>query len=406
LATLGAAIRALRTRVGLSQEELAQLVGLSQGEISRMERDRAQMIRPQVLMRLASVLGVSPSTLLPEATPWRAAPNDDGSPAGMFRVGFWESVGTAPVIPVSEELPPSIRLSSRVRVGSLYKVITPEVQRDPRSRPLTPGELLRALRSTYYVAIVVPREILLEHPDELTECAQVALAIDGVRVAVCMDREDAIADGFDGNVALAGSAPSSSAAWERVRSVSLTSPVRVYFPLDGGAVGTVHRLRDILDRRVELCAIAPEQWPAFWNSANDAVAAGGRPAIAVAVEPYLDAWRRAVWESNRGLTTVPVSCRAIWPDSPPTVSVLSLVFHRERCAAWLTKPIVYEFLDAVERQAQEISRHSPRVLAAISERLQLDEPAVLRECARCDFTTRFAPSWVTQLRGHSGGRLG
>jgi hypothetical protein len=63
-------------------------------------------------------------------------------------------------------------------------------------------------------------------------------------------------------------------------------------------------------------------------------------------------------------------------------------------------------LDAVERQAQEINHRSPRVLAAIAERLQLDESAVVRECANCDFTTRYTPSWVAQLRGDTALRAG
>jgi hypothetical protein len=281
----------------------------------------------------------------------------------------------------------------------LYKVVDPGVQNDPRSRPLTPEELVRALESGYFVAIVVPREILLEYPNRLTECAQVAIAIDGVRVSVCMNLEDAVADGFDGNVTSAEFAPWSIAAWERVRGASLASPVRIYFPLDVGAVDTVHRLRDLLDGRVELRGIPSERWPTFWNSTDDAIVQGGRPVIAVAAEPLLDGWRRAVWESSHGLTTVPVNCRENLPDSPPTVSVLSLLFHRERCAPWLTKPVVYAFLDAVERQAQELNRRSPRVLAAIADRLQLDVPAVLRECASCNFAIRFAPSWVAQLRG-------
>jgi helix-turn-helix protein len=381
-------------------------VGSSQAEISRMERGHSQLIRPKLLVRLASVLGVSPSALLPEAPSRRADPAEDAGPAEIFRVGFWESVWTAPIIPLVEAPPSSVRLSSRVRVGSLYKVINPEIQRDPRSRPLTPGELVRALESTHFAAIVVPRETLLEHPDELTECAQVAIAIDGVRVAVCLNREDAAADGFDGEVTSAEFAPWSSAAWARVRSASLNAPVRIYFPLEVGAIDTVQRLHDILDGRSEPCGVAPERWPAFWNETNAAEAPAGRPVIAVAAEPLLDGWRRAVWESNRGLTTVPVNFRENLPDSPPTVSVLSLLFHRDRCAAWLMRPVVYEFLDAVERQAQEIGRRSPRVLAAIAERLHLDVPAVLRECASCDFTTRYAPSWVARLRGGAAARAG
>jgi transcriptional regulator with XRE-family HTH domain len=396
----------LRTRVGFSQEELAQLVGSSQAEISRMERGCSQLIRPRLLVRLASVLGVSPAALLPDVPSQPAVTRTDVRPSEVLRVGFWESVWTAPLIALSEQPPPSVFLSSRVRVGSLYKIINPDVQRDPRNRPLTPDELVRALDSSYFAAIVAPREILLDHADELTECAQVAIAIDGVHAAICMSLDDAAAVGFDGQARSGDVAPWSAAAWHKVRAASMSSPIRIYFPFDVGAVETVRRIREILDGRVELCGVAPEHWPAFWSDVDGALAPGGPPVIAVAAEPLLDGWRRGVWDSNRGLTTVPVHCRASLPEVHPTVSVLSLFFNRARCAAWLTRPIVYEFLDAVERQAQEIHRRSPRVVAAIAERLQLDQQAVLRECANCDFTTRYTPSWVAQLRGGTALRAG
>jgi hypothetical protein len=371
-----------------------------------MERGCSQLIRPKLLVRLASVLGVSPAALLPEVPSQPAVTRTDVRPSDIFRVGFWESVWTAPLISLSEQPPPSVFLSSRVRVGSLYKIINPEVQNDPRNRPLTPDELVRALESSYFAAIVAPREILLDHQDELTECAQVAIAIDGVHAAVCMSLEDAAAVGFDGKAASGDVAPWSAAAWHKVRAASLSSPIRIYFPFDVGAIETVQRIRELLDGRVELCGIAPENWPAFWSEADGALAPGGRPVIGVAAEPLLDGWRRGVWECNRGLTTVPVHCRESLTEAHPTVSVLSLFFHRARCATWLTRPIVYEFLDAVERQAQEINHRSPRVLAAIAERLQLDESAVVRECANCDFTTRYTPSWVAQLRGDTALRAG
>jgi DNA-binding XRE family transcriptional regulator len=403
MSTLGTAIRTLRARVGLSQEGLAALVGLSQGQISRIERDRSEVVRPQLLVRLASVLGVAPAELLPDATPWRSEPNGGVVPVGVFRVGYWESVWTAPVIGVSTDPPESIRMSSRGRVESLFTTIHPDAQDDPRSRPLTPRELVRALRAGYYAAILVPREILAEHPEELVECAQVGLAVEGVHVAVCMSRSDAVMDGFDGSVATAEASSWAHTAWDHVRSAAVASPIPLYFPLDVGAVDTVHRIRESLGGRVDVHAVAPEQWPAFWGSVGEPAGPGGRPVIAVAPEPHLDAWRQAAWQCNRNLTTVPVDARELWPDAAPAMSYLSLCFHADRCEEWLTSPAVYVFLDAVERQAEEIRRRTSRALPTITDRLQLDVPSIIRECERCDFTTRFAPSWVARLRGHLGG---
>jgi DNA-binding XRE family transcriptional regulator len=402
MTSLGTAIRALRARVGLSQEGLATLVGLSQGQISRIERDRSEVVRPQLLVRLASVLGVAPSELLPDTTPWRSEPHGDVVPVDVFRVGYWESVWTAPVIGVSTDPPTLIRMASRGRVESLFTAIHPDAQDDPRSRPLTPRELVRALRAGYFAAVLIPDEILAEHQNELVECAQVGLAVDGVHVAVCMNRSDAVMDGFDGTVATAEASSWAHTAWDHVRSAAVASPIPIYFPTDVGAVDTAHRIRESLGGRVEVHAVAPEQWPTFWDTVGDPAGPGGRPVIAVAAEPYLEAWRQAVWQSNRNLTTIPVDAREIWPDAAPAMSYLSLCLHTDRCEEWLKNPAVYSFLEAVEQQAEGIRRRTSRALPAIMERLQLDVPSIIRECERCDFTTRFAPSWVARLRGHLG----
>jgi transcriptional regulator with XRE-family HTH domain len=92
MVTLGATVRSLRTRVGLSQEELAQLVGLSQAQISRLERGRWELAGPEFLVRLASVLGVSKSTLHLAATPWQAAP--PGHPPRVCKMRLHQTIRT------------------------------------------------------------------------------------------------------------------------------------------------------------------------------------------------------------------------------------------------------------------------------------------------------------------------
>ncbi len=396
MSTLGSFIRSLRARGGFSQAALAQLVGLSQEQVAQLEQDPGDWIRPQVLVRLASALGDSPTELPADAEPTGSAPAENGVQTGEFHVGFWESVWTAPAIGLSEAPPQATRLSSRARSGCLFTVDSPKVRRDTQGRPLTPRELVRALGAGHFAAVLVPREMMIEHRDAVKECAQVALAVDGVRVAVCMNRHDACADGFEGDVPMTHAATWSRAVWDRVRGASTASPIPVYFPTDVGAADTVHRLRVVLDGRIEVHAIAPQHWPSLRGRANVDVAPGGRPMIAVAAEPHLDRWRRAVWESNHEVTTVLVNDSAIWQGSPPTMSFLSLLFNRERYAPWLSNPRLYDFLDALEQQGRDIARRSPRVLTAIAERLQLDVATVLGECAKCDFTTRLTPSWVAR----------
>jgi DNA-binding Xre family transcriptional regulator len=383
MATLGATVRSLRTRAGLSQDDLAQLVGLSQAQISRLERGHWERIRPEFLVQLASVLGVSPADLLPDTTPWQAAAP---AQADALRVGCWESVWAAPVIGL---------------FGTSFTGNHPELPGDPPSRPLTPSELMRALKSSNYDAIVVPRQMVFESPNELTECAQVAIAVDGVHIAVCFPGEDLLPTAIGAPAAFENPALRATAVWDRIRSASTRSPVPIYFPPDASAIEMVHDLRRALNGGATPLAVSLEQWPSFLVDSNDIATWGGGPVIAVAPEPYLDAWRRGLSATGAGLATVVVTSREVWADPPPAISALSLIFHRDRCEDWLTNPLVYEFLDAVQRQAQEIAQRSPRVLALIADRLHMDVPAILHECARCDFTTRFAPSWVARLRAHS-----
>jgi transcriptional regulator with XRE-family HTH domain len=75
--TLGEAARAARLRLGLTQEEVAQKVGLAQSVYGRIERG-AMMPSVPTLRKLCLALDISPETLLSlksrEGSPAAAAP--------------------------------------------------------------------------------------------------------------------------------------------------------------------------------------------------------------------------------------------------------------------------------------------------------------------------------------------
>ena len=64
---LGARIRSLREEIGLSQAQLAEQAGLSQGYLSQIENDEVQNPSASVLFRLAQALHVDPRCLLEAA---------------------------------------------------------------------------------------------------------------------------------------------------------------------------------------------------------------------------------------------------------------------------------------------------------------------------------------------------
>ncbi|NNB85417.1 helix-turn-helix domain-containing protein [Corallococcus exiguus] len=61
--TIGDAARAARTRLGLTQAEMAQRVGLAHAVYSRMERGR-MLPRVSTIQRLCGALGVTPDELM------------------------------------------------------------------------------------------------------------------------------------------------------------------------------------------------------------------------------------------------------------------------------------------------------------------------------------------------------
>ena len=67
--SLGEAIRQRRVELGMSQEELAERIGLDvrQSDVSRLERGKVLFPRHERLNQIADALGVSMGALLVEA---------------------------------------------------------------------------------------------------------------------------------------------------------------------------------------------------------------------------------------------------------------------------------------------------------------------------------------------------
>jgi transcriptional regulator with XRE-family HTH domain len=76
LESVGANIRRVRDRRGVTQQSLAELADLDQRFVQRVERGRTNM-SVLVLVKLASALGVTPATLL---RPARIKPPVAGRP--------------------------------------------------------------------------------------------------------------------------------------------------------------------------------------------------------------------------------------------------------------------------------------------------------------------------------------
>jgi len=80
--TLGAAIRRARLRRGLSQQQLAWMVGFHQTTISRLETAKLKGMRFRMLMRLMGTLGAADDLAL-----------DGGPPAPSRRLPGQREVG-------------------------------------------------------------------------------------------------------------------------------------------------------------------------------------------------------------------------------------------------------------------------------------------------------------------------
>jgi transcriptional regulator with XRE-family HTH domain len=75
--TLAAKIKALRMERGLSQKELASLIGVTSAAVSNWEAGTRENIRGEALFALASALGVGPEDLLARPQGAESPPVDE-----------------------------------------------------------------------------------------------------------------------------------------------------------------------------------------------------------------------------------------------------------------------------------------------------------------------------------------
>jgi transcriptional regulator with XRE-family HTH domain len=83
--SLAERIKALRIERGLSQKELASLVGVTSGAVSNWEAGTRENIRGEPLFALAAALGVSPEDLLARAQTAEVAPVEELQLLAAFR---------------------------------------------------------------------------------------------------------------------------------------------------------------------------------------------------------------------------------------------------------------------------------------------------------------------------------
>lgn len=77
MSTLADKIKALRIERGLSQRELASLIGVTPAAVSNWEVGARENIKGEALLSLASALGVAPEELLVRSQPPEAVPADE-----------------------------------------------------------------------------------------------------------------------------------------------------------------------------------------------------------------------------------------------------------------------------------------------------------------------------------------
>lgn len=83
--SLGDYIKDLRNDKGLSQRDLAEKAGVSNGEISRIESGERKNPSPNVLMALATILGVSDEEIMKEAGYIRSVVEHEGYIENVYR---------------------------------------------------------------------------------------------------------------------------------------------------------------------------------------------------------------------------------------------------------------------------------------------------------------------------------
>jgi transcriptional regulator with XRE-family HTH domain len=102
---MGTRIRARRTALGLTQEELAAKLGLQKSAIAKYESGRVVNIKQATLFRMADILGCSPSLL----AGWDSEPFSGANPtqenivtseaANLFRVRFEQALSMSGIKP-------------------------------------------------------------------------------------------------------------------------------------------------------------------------------------------------------------------------------------------------------------------------------------------------------------------
>ena len=95
---IGAEIRLARRRLGLSIQFVAQDVGISRAELSRIERARAEWVSLVVLARICSVVGLDlVARAYPGGSPIRDARH--GRLLGRFKAMLYHSLGWGTEVP-------------------------------------------------------------------------------------------------------------------------------------------------------------------------------------------------------------------------------------------------------------------------------------------------------------------
>jgi transcriptional regulator with XRE-family HTH domain len=99
LVRIGAELRQARIGAGLSIDQVAAVLGISNAEVSRIERARSPSVRFVTLARLAAVVGLDfVSKLYPGPNPLRDAPQTEL--LGDFRAGLHPILGWATEVPL------------------------------------------------------------------------------------------------------------------------------------------------------------------------------------------------------------------------------------------------------------------------------------------------------------------
>ena len=75
---VGYLIKKARTEKGMTQEELAEKVGVKKSAVAKWENGRVSEIKRTNLKNLADVLGLNPNQLLGDTESYEKPANDDG----------------------------------------------------------------------------------------------------------------------------------------------------------------------------------------------------------------------------------------------------------------------------------------------------------------------------------------